>query len=99
MVFLLSGYRSREWVNEVCKSRQKHGEYHHLFPVLKRHPVRFFQYTRMSVVTFEYVLQKIRDVIEKQDTNWRRPIGAAERLVVTLRYVQEQLLYVIIYCG
>jgi hypothetical protein len=42
----------------------------------------FFEYLRMSIDTFDYILSKVCDSLEKQTTNWRRPIGAEERLVV-----------------
>ena len=48
-----------ESVHPLNKERRVYGEYHHLFKGLKEHPDKFFQYTRMSVETFNYVLNKI----------------------------------------
>jgi hypothetical protein len=36
----------------------------------------------MSIDTFEYILSKFRDGLQEQTSNWRRPIGAEESLVV-----------------
>ena len=44
--------------------------------------MKFFAYLRMSIDTFEYILSKVSDRLEEQTSNWRRPIGAEERLVV-----------------
>jgi hypothetical protein len=50
--------------------------------------MKFFEYLRISIHTFDYILRKVRDSFEKQtnkQTNWWRPIGAEERLVVAIR--------------
>ncbi|XP_022177570.1 uncharacterized protein LOC111038674 [Myzus persicae] len=44
-------------------------------------------FTRMSPTDFENLLQKIGPRISKQDTYFRSPISAQDRLSVTLRYL------------
>ena len=56
-----------------------------MFRVLRKNELKFVQYTRMSISTFDYILSKVQDVLEKQTTNWRKPICAEERLLVTIR--------------
>ncbi|CAK1600108.1 unnamed protein product [Parnassius mnemosyne] len=41
----------------------------------------------MCTKCFDYILDLIKNDIQKQHTNWREPIGPEERLVVTLRYL------------
>ena len=73
-------------VHEILKDRLVKGEYHHLFPVLRKYPQKFYQYTRMKISTFDYILSKVTPLCTKNWCNLHpRPIGVEERLVVTLR--------------
>ena len=45
------------------------------------------QHSRCSCRTFKMFLQKVRPLIERQDTKLREAISAAERLAVTLRFL------------
>lgn len=46
-------------VHEIIKGRRDYGEYHHLFPLLRKYPNKFKEYVRMEIITFDYVLSKI----------------------------------------
>jgi len=78
--------RERSWVHEINQSRGQYGEYHHLFPQLKADGERFFQYFRMDIETFTYILGNIEHRLIK---NWcnlhQQKILPEERLVITLR--------------
>lgn len=39
-------------IHLIIRQRQIFGEYHHLFPQLKMHPDKFFEYMRMNLSTF-----------------------------------------------
>ena len=66
--------------------RQQLGEYHHLFPELKKDGTKFFEYTRMEKETFVYVLSLIENRLLKRRCNWHtQPVLPEERLVITLR--------------
>ena len=53
--------KKREYsVHPINKQREMFGEFHHLYGEL-RFLERFFEYTRMSVQTFDFVLNKIKD--------------------------------------
>ena len=41
----------------------------------------------MNVATFEYILEKVRPIITKKTTNFRKPVSAEEQLAITLRYL------------
>ena len=73
------------WVHDICASREEEGEYHTLFPHLKRDDTKFFQYCRMSYAKFSELLSHIKEDITKQDTRYRKSISAEEQLFLTLR--------------
>jgi len=79
--------RERSGVHEINQLRGQYGEYHHLFPQLKADGERGFQYCRMNIETFTYILGKIEHRLIK---NWcnlhQQKILPEERFVITLRY-------------
>lgn len=54
-------------------------------PDLLKDEKRFYMYFRMTIKSFEEILNLIRDDITKQFTNWRRPIPPEERFAITIR--------------
>lgn len=73
-------------VHEINKERKIHGEYHHLFLLLKKYPIKFKQYIRMEIDTFDYVLFKIKESLTKKWCNLHtQPILPEEKLVICLR--------------
>ncbi|CAH2009325.1 unnamed protein product [Acanthoscelides obtectus] len=83
----LSGTTRNYAVHPVNKERHRLGEYHHLFPQLKKYPDRFFQYIRMDYTTFKYILNLLSPHMATKYTNFvQQPIEPAEKLVITLRY-------------
>jgi hypothetical protein len=50
-------------------------------------PNEFQNYFRMDKTTFKMLLEKVRPLIERQDTQLREAISAAERLAVTLGFL------------
>lgn len=77
-----SNIRNREmWVHPINKKRDISG----FIGELRADPAKFFNYCRMSVSTFDYILDEIRNKIEKRNTNWRKSITGEERLFITLR--------------
>ena len=48
-----------------------------------------FRYLRMSKEGFDHLFSLLEEKITKQTTNFRKPIPARERLVITLRYLAE----------
>lgn len=86
MEFILKNIKSFQQ-HEILKERPVFGEYHHLFPLLRQHPDKFYQYTRMEISTFDYLLEKVSPLCQKNWCNLHKsPIRAEERLVITLRY-------------
>lgn len=46
--------------------RHHRGEYYHLFPPMRRDPIRFEQYLRIAPALFDYILIKISPHLEKK---------------------------------
>lgn len=70
----------------IIQKRLEMGEFYHLYQELKGYPDRFYQYLRMEPSTFQYILRKIKDKVDKRWQNCHRlPISTEENLVVTLR--------------
>lgn len=70
----------------INKKRIEFGEYHHLYPDLRKDPGRFFEYMRMSPSTFDYVCDTLRPHITKNWCNFHtRPIVTEERVMLTVR--------------
>ena len=54
---LLQELSVREYqVHPVNVDRHIFGEYHHLYKKLRNYPNRFFEYLRMEIETFDYIL-------------------------------------------
>ena len=78
--------RERSGVHEITQLRGQYDVYHQLFPQLKADGERGFQYFRMDIETFTYILGKTEHRLIK---NWcnlhQQKILPEERLVITLR--------------
>ena len=76
----------RSGLHDFNQSRGQYGEYHHLFPQLKADGERFFQYFRMDIETFTYILGKNEHRLIK---NWcnlhQQKIRPEEHFVITLK--------------
>nr|CAH7724441.1 unnamed protein product [Callosobruchus chinensis] len=48
------------WVHDtsINKSKETHGEFHHLYAKLRRYPQKFVDYTRMSITSFDLLFLK-----------------------------------------
>lgn len=79
--------RRRKSTHCIYRMREKFGEFHHLYRKLLCDPRLFQQYTRMSITTFNYIVQAIREECMHHSTNFKKPISVEERLIVTIRYV------------
>lgn len=73
-------------VHEINRFRQKHGEYHTLMPLLRRNEKKFYEYLRMPVNCFDYILKNVEKDLNRSWCNLhKQPIKAEEKLVVSLR--------------
>jgi hypothetical protein len=78
-------FSERKGPSVVVKQRKLFGEFNTLYESLRTEPVKFQEYTRMSVSTFDYIIQKIESRLKVTDTNFHVTISPAEKLIVILR--------------
>lgn len=74
-VLKLLAFKKRErrfWVNEIYSNRHL-SEYYQIFEELKRQPVKFYEYYRMTHDTYSYILNELEEEITKQ-CNFRKCI-------------------------
>uniref|UniRef100_A0A8C5LZJ8 DDE Tnp4 domain-containing protein n=1 Tax=Leptobrachium leishanense TaxID=445787 RepID=A0A8C5LZJ8_9ANUR len=93
-LFAAKGYlylkkrKRRTWVHQINAARHTHGHFVTLYrPLRERDPVKFFNYMRMSIPSFDELLSRVREPLTKRDTNMRAAIPPEEMLVITLRYL------------
>ena len=75
------------WVHPLNQKRSRKGKFYILYKAQRKFPERFFENYRMSVQQFDYLLGLISPLIEGKSCNFRTPISAKQKLVLTLRYI------------
>ncbi|CAH1959450.1 unnamed protein product [Acanthoscelides obtectus] len=73
-------------VHDLNRNRGRDGEFHKKYENYRMYPDKFFEYTRMSVETFDYILINIQPELGKK-VNADRILSAAEKLFLTLRFL------------
>ena len=89
-MFLYLGlkYNKREkqyWIHQILAVSYLEGSFNTLFEKLKSHDSKFFNYFRMSVSKFEFLVKRLSDRIKHQDTPLRAGVPPKETLAVTIR--------------
>ncbi|XP_071652226.1 uncharacterized protein [Temnothorax longispinosus] len=80
--------RKRVWIRACILGREIRGEASILVQEMRfRDVVWYYNYTRMMPDSFDELLNLIEPIIRKQETNCRKPIPPAIRLLITLRYL------------
>ncbi|KAM8702575.1 hypothetical protein ACLKA7_001911 [Drosophila subpalustris] len=76
------------WVQELYLEREESAFFRSFQSIFRSNsPDRFKDFVRMNPDDFDFILERVRPLIEKADTRLRRAISAAERLAVTFRYL------------
>lgn len=79
------------WVREWTKKRQTEGAYVKLLQELRNgdggEQRLYREFLRMSHEDFEYILEMVKPLIEKNNTQLRESILAGERLALTLHFL------------
>lgn len=73
------------WVHPINSNRESSGQFDAFYENIRCYPDKFVEYFRMSITSFDELLEKIRPHITKQTTPFRNPINAEQRLTITLR--------------
>uniref|UniRef100_A0A8C5Q8J3 Protein ALP1-like n=1 Tax=Leptobrachium leishanense TaxID=445787 RepID=A0A8C5Q8J3_9ANUR len=79
--------RRRFWVHPVIANRQQRGQFWAMYETLRAHQDKFFEYTCMSLNSFDELLGLMSPTLERQDTFMRDSVAPVERLIITLRYL------------
>lgn len=77
--------KRRYWIHPLNLLRPTMGEHLKLEMMYTSHPDKFFEYTRMTPVQFDKVLDMVTLDITLQDTNYRLSIPPRQRLFIGLR--------------
>ncbi|CAJ0967355.1 unnamed protein product [Ranitomeya imitator] len=78
--------QKRLWVHPLLLLCGASGHFHKLFHELRRYPVKFVAFCRLSIPGFD-LLHVLRPYLLRQDTCMRLSISPEERLLVTLRFL------------
>lgn len=73
------------WVHPILKARLSFSLCITLYPKLRDHGDKFFNYFRMSIKSFDDLLEIIKDDLEANENAIRYCISPHEKLIVTLR--------------
>lgn len=71
------------WVHPINEDRERSGQFKHFFEKIRCYPEKFFDYYRMSISSFDELLEILRPFITKTTTILRHPISVEERLTIT----------------
>ena len=77
--------------------RERRREFHRLFNDLKEDEQRFKSHFRMMPQTFYTILDLITEDLQKQQTNYQKPVSPEERLALTLPCISYVILMLIKY--
>jgi hypothetical protein len=83
--FSKNKHHHQYWVHSVLCTRLETGQFYTLFYELRKDESEFFKYFRMSLKSFDELLYLLQEGICGLETNVRRCVPPAERLVMTLR--------------
>ena len=72
------------WVDPLFLERKLHGAYLKIVCPLRGRPARFWEEFHMTVEQFDFILERVTPVIQRQDTFYREAISPAERLAICL---------------
>lgn len=75
------------WIHPFVADRRAKGLFHTLYNDLRNYGDKFFNYVRMSVRSFDELVEICRDELTKKDTVFRKAISPEENFFVTLRSV------------
>ncbi|KAL0902286.1 hypothetical protein ABMA27_000189 [Loxostege sticticalis] len=84
----LNRRQRRYWIHPLSVAMNPDGEYFsRKYEALKLDEKNFFDFFRMSVSSFEELLNKLSPYIQKNKMKGRKPVGSLEMLGLTLRFL------------
>ena len=95
IVFLLAKLRKakekkrkrqrKHWVHPLLQDRSEKRLFITLYPDLRSNPDKFLAFARMSLGSFDELIESLKSHLMRNDTNMRMSISPAEKVLVTLR--------------
>ena len=79
------GKKRRYWVHPLLHKRPSIGEFHIRYNNLRNYPEKFFNYYRMSIKTFDELINLIESDIVQKGNRRGNDITPHERLTITIR--------------
>ncbi|XP_039314630.1 protein ALP1-like [Solenopsis invicta] len=80
--------KRRWWVRPINQKRNEQGDGNHLIEEMRLYDTEVhFQYTRLTIESFDNLLRIVGPKIEKISTHYREPIPARSKLYLTLRFL------------
>lgn len=75
--------RRRVWVRAINTRRRQQGAFYNLFQELKEDQQMFYKYTRMTLPTFQHLMDIVNPSLIKRSP---RALEPEQRVALTLRY-------------
>ncbi|KAJ8892432.1 hypothetical protein PR048_005012 [Dryococelus australis] len=85
--YLMESSERRCWVHPFVSARLLKGAFVTTFADLRNDELKFYNYFRMSIKSFNELSARLRVALKLQDTKFRLAITPLEMLAVTLRYL------------
>lgn len=82
---LLEPVVRKYWVHPMNKDREVSGRFSKFYNDIRQFSPKFFEYYRISISSFDELLQLLRPDLTKENTFMRNAITAEKRLTITLR--------------
>lgn len=73
------------WIHPFNLVRESNKRFFTFYEEIRKYPNKFFEYYRMSISSFDELLEKLRPHITKKITKFRHPVCPEERLTITIR--------------
>ena len=80
-------FNREHWVRPLLMNREICGAFHTTFQEVLSDPIECRGYIRVDGTQFNYLLEHLSPILQKEDTNTRKCIDPAERICLTLRYL------------
>lgn len=77
--------KRKYWTHPLVSARLLKGAFSTLFEDLKEDPLKFFNYFRMSIRSFNELADRLEDALQNNDTVMRLAVRPTEMLAVALR--------------
>ena len=90
--------RRKWWISPLIEKRSQEGTVEILLTKALSHGFHYKNYLRLDKATFRFLLSEIEPLLTRRATHLRRPVSAAHRLAVTLRFLATGLSSYLNYC-